>query len=109
MRNLTKRLDALETIAPLLVRAELLVARRVPPAQWPDAELEAWAEAYCGDLKHLTDAELDALIAEAEGGSSQPSAGSTAHPVAPPIDTPVRSATMPVRSRTDRSRERGVV
>jgi hypothetical protein len=61
-REHMRRLTALEQTP--LARAHDLQRRQVPPEQWPDAELNAYVEAHCGALQHLTDAELDALIAE---------------------------------------------
>jgi hypothetical protein len=48
----------------LLERAEALLRQGLPAERWPDAELEAFVRAHCADLMHLSDAELEAMIAE---------------------------------------------
>lgn len=69
-RTIKQRLDALEHtylehMTPL-ERAYNLLARRVPPEQWPDAELNAFCDERPA-MNLLTNAELDMLIAAPEG------------------------------------------
>ena len=66
MRDIDRRIDAVERGMTALQRAYLLLQRGIPPEQWPDAELES----YCGEmpeLERLSDEQLEALIIAAPG------------------------------------------
>jgi hypothetical protein len=70
-RSFAKRLADLEQarweqLTPL-ERAFELLERGTPPAQWPDAELEAYCETECQHLLGLTDAQVEALVDAPEG------------------------------------------
>jgi len=74
MRSFKDRMDALEAarrarMTPL-ERADKLAERGVSPAEWPDAELDA----YCAQFPEyglLSDAELDAIVSDPESDASR--------------------------------------
>ena len=66
MRDIDRRIDAVERGLSALQRAYVLVHRGTPPEQWPDVELQA----YCDErpeMDRLSDEQLEALITAAPG------------------------------------------
>ena len=59
-----KRLARLEARRNPLERTRSLALRKIHPRFWSDIELESFCAAECPDLKHLSDAELEALALE---------------------------------------------
>lgn len=62
MKNILNRLKQVESRQSPLERAYGLVARGVPPSDWPDAELQAFCDAECKDLQSIADEALAEIV-----------------------------------------------
>lgn len=67
MKNIDRRIEAVERGLDALQRAYMLLQRGVPPALWPDAELNAYCDTLPPEIRNLTDEQLAELVAAAPG------------------------------------------